>query len=213
MVKPATIVALFGLASSLVALALAPLVLDPSYSWLEHTTSESGAQGVDGAWLARTGFFLFGLSVIWIAYQARDRWGQPALALHLTFAVCMLGVGVFSLRSWFPGASFDATEDTLHSVGATVMGFAFAFGVTAVAIRLRRGGGQWRVLDALAVIASVVLPIGMGIYGDIDGALQRLMFLIAYVWYAREAVAVDLGTYVQREVVSTTQMTPSAGGS
>lgn len=50
---------------SAVALAVAPVVLDESYSWVEHTTSQAGGQGVDGAWMARLGFLLFGLAVIW----------------------------------------------------------------------------------------------------------------------------------------------------
>lgn len=68
------------------------------------------------------------------------------------------------------------------------MEFAFALGVTAVAIGSMRRGQRLRLLDVIAVVASIVLPIGMGVYGTIDGALQRLMFAIAYVWYAREAL-------------------------
>ncbi len=189
--KTATTLGIVGLVSSLVALALAPLALDPSYSWLEHTTSESGGQGVDGAWVARTGFLFFGLAVVWIALQARDRWGRTATVFHMTFAVCMIAVAAYSLRAWFPDAPFDTTEDALHSVAATVMGFAFALGVTAVAVRIQRSGHHWRILDGVAVLASIGLPIGMGMFGEIDGGLQRLMFLIAYIWYAREAIQAD----------------------
>lgn len=45
--------ALAGLAASLVALALAPLLMPASYDWRANTISESGAQGIEGAWLAR----------------------------------------------------------------------------------------------------------------------------------------------------------------
>lgn len=183
--------ALSTLVASAAALALAPFVLDNSYSWVEHTTSESGAQGVDGAWLARAGFLLFGLAVLWISHQKRRQWGQPATAFNVVFGVSMVAVAAFSLRSWEIGSEFDQTEDLLHSVFATLMGFAFAFGVTAVAIRLRREDFPWRALDIIAVAASVILPIGMGMFGQVDGVLQRLMFAIAYVWYAREALDVN----------------------
>ena len=177
-----------ALAASAIALALAPTVLAPSYSWVENTTSESGGQGVDGAWLARLGFVLFGLAVLWVAHLRQERWQQPATALHVLFGVCMMGVAAFSLRSWEPNSIYDPTEDMLHSVAATVMGFAFAFGVFAVGVRRRSGGQRVRVLDVVAVAASVVLPIWMGIDGSIDGVLQRLMFAIAYLWYGREAL-------------------------
>ncbi|MCB0117033.1 MAG: DUF998 domain-containing protein [Caldilineaceae bacterium] len=180
--------ALAALAASALALGLAPLALADSYSWVEHTTSESGGQGVQGAWLARSGFVLFGLAVLWLVHLRTLRWRQPATVFHIVFAVCMVGVAAFSLRSWVTGAAYDAIEDLLHSECATVMGFAFAFGVTAVAFQRRSRGQRWRALDAVAVVASVVLPIWMSIDGSVDGAVQRAMFVIAYLWYAREAL-------------------------
>jgi predicted cobalt transporter CbtA len=101
----------------------------------------------------------------------------------------MFAVAAYSAKPWMPDAGFDATEDLLHSVAATVMGFAFAFGVAAVAIQLRTTGTGWRLLDGLAVAASVVLPLGMSTFGEADGVLQRMMFGIAYVWYGRELVS------------------------
>ncbi len=174
---------LFLLASA-AALALVPLALPDSYSWVEHTTSEAGGQGVEGAWLARLGFLLFGLGVLWLAYQRRERWGRLAAALHGTFAISMFAVAAFSLRSWEPTASFDATEDFLHSFFATLMGFAFAIGVAVIAIRSWRNGRGLRPLHIAAIAAAIILPIGMTLFGSIDGILQRLMFAIAYLWYA-----------------------------
>lgn len=176
-----------ALAGSALALALAPVVLAPSYSWVENTTSEAGGQGVDGAWLARLGFVVFGLAVLWVAHLRHERWQQPATVLHVLFGVCLMGVAAFSLRSWGPNPIYDPTEDLLHSVAATMMGFAFAFGVVAVALRRRSGGEGVRSLDVIAVGASAVLPLWMSFDGSIDGLLQRLMFAVAYLWYAREA--------------------------
>ena len=177
-----------GLAGSALALALAPMVLAPSYSWVENTTSEAGGQGVDGAWLARLGFVVFGLAVLWVAHLRRERRQQPATALHVLFGACLMGVAAFSLRSWEPNPTYDATEDLLHSVAATTMGFAFALGVVAVALRRRSGGERVRALDVVAVSASALLPLWMSLDGSIDGLLQRLMFAVAYLWYAREAL-------------------------
>lgn len=174
--------ALALLAASAIALAVAPLALDSSYSWLENTTSEAGAQGVDGAWVARLGFLLFGAGVLATACLSKGRWRQPAILLHMIFAACMFSVAAFSTRPWIAGTDFDTTEDFLHSVFASVMGFAFALGVVAIMVRSRKG----RALDATAVIASVVLPAGMTAFSSYDGLLQRLMFVVAYCWYARE---------------------------
>ena len=188
---PSGKIAVLGLGGSALALALAPLVLDSSYSWLKHTTSEAGAQGVDGAWLARTGFVLFGVSVLWVTFLARRRWGQPAVAFHLAFGLSMFCVAGFSIRPWIANLPFDSTEDSLHSVFATIIGFAFAFGVASVAARLAMAGHRFRALDLVAMAASIVVPVVMGVFDDIDGGLQRLMFGVAYIWYIREALILE----------------------
>jgi hypothetical protein len=40
----------------------------------------------------------------------------------------------------------------------------------------------------MAVASSVAIPLGMAAQPDIDGVLQRLMFVVAYAWYGAEAV-------------------------
>lgn len=176
-----------GLAGSLTALTLAPTLMPASYSWVSQTTSESAAQGVEGAWLARLGFLLFGLSVLWLGRLSGEDWGAPGTLLHGAFGVLMIAAAVFSHRPWEDGVPFDATEDLLHSIAATAMGFAFAFGVVAVA--LRHGFSRsLRPLDVLTAAAAVILPLGISALPDQVGLLQRLMLLVAYVWYAFQAL-------------------------
>lgn len=181
----------FGIGGSLLvsgaALASAPLLMPEPYSWLSHTTSESAAQGLEGAWLARFGFLAFGLAVLWLASHCQGRWGGWATLSHGSFGVLMLATAVFSHRPFLPGQPFDAFEDALHSGAATAMGFAFAFGVLMIALTRRRHVGGIRVLDAAALAASVAIPLGMLVWTGVGGLLQRAMFLIAYVWYATEA--------------------------
>ncbi|MFR9780625.1 DUF998 domain-containing protein [Micromonospora sp. MS34] len=181
---------LAGLCLSAAALAAAPSLMPTSYSWVAQTTSESAAQGVDGAWLARLGFLLFGLSVTALAFVAAGRWGRWSAALHYGFGAFMAAAAAFSTRPW-TGAGYNPTEDALHSVSATAVGVAFAAGVVTAAIhrRARRPGGQ-TALDIVAVAASVVVPLGMSALPDVDGALQRTMFAVAYGWYALAALAI-----------------------
>jgi len=179
--------AVAGLAVSALALGLAPLLMPASYSWVAHTTSESAAQGVPGAWLARGGLLLFGATVIMVAFWAQDRWGRLAVGLHATFGALMIAAGAFSARPWDGQMPFSRLEDLLHSVAATGMGFAFAFGVAVVALQRWRRGSEWRIIDVTAVTASVVLPLAMVGATGLAGVFQRAMFLIAYVWYGLEA--------------------------
>jgi hypothetical protein len=191
---PSATAVILGLAASATALAAAPLLMPGSYSWLSMTTSQSAAQGIPGAWLARLGFLIFGLSVLLLAAVRRRTWPPAATALHAAFGMLMLAAAAFSTRAWQPGAAFDPTEDTMHSVAATAMGFAFALGVTATAlpVRSRHPPRRWPP-DAAAVLAAILLPLAMSTLPAATGALQRTMFGIAYAWNAAEALRAGAG--------------------
>ncbi|MGH8828253.1 MAG: hypothetical protein ACRDVZ_11805, partial [Jiangellaceae bacterium] len=100
----------------------------------------------------------------------------------------MTATAAFSHRPSGPGAESDRTEGLMHSVTATAMGFTFALGVVAAVLWRDRARGQWKVLDVVAVMASVAIPLAMSAWPDVRGATQRLMFVVAYVWYGVEAV-------------------------
>jgi hypothetical protein len=173
---------------SAAALLAAPWLMPPGYAWLTHTTSQSAAQGLEGAWLARLGFILFGLAVIWLASVKVTVWARTAVWFHLAFGVCLVGTAAFSHQPWLDGVPFDPVEDFLHSLTASVMGFAFAFGVM---MRFWQRGAVDRVgrlLDVTAVAAAIILPILMATQPEIIGLLQRAMFFIAYLWYGREVL-------------------------
>jgi hypothetical protein len=176
------------LVGSGVAFLSAPLALPPTYSWLQHTISESAAQGLRGAWVARTGFLLYGLAVLWLTSVELRRWGTWGSTALATFGVMMLGTAAYSHRPWLSDVPFDPFEDFLHSATATIMGFAFAIGVILVGrgraapTRVDRG---W---DGVAVLASVVIPMAMMQGTQFTGLLQRAMFAVAYLWYGREAI-------------------------
>ncbi|WP_420641298.1 DUF998 domain-containing protein [Candidatus Leptofilum sp.] len=172
---------------SALALLLAPSQMPASYDWLQHTTSESAAQGVEGAWLARLGFMIFGLAVMWQTSLLHKPWARPVRLSHMAFGVCMVGAAVFSSKPWLPELPFDPVEDWLHSFAASAMGFAFALG-----IMMRWWKRPWqskmRLLDMIAVAASVAIPLSMSLLPEWDGLLQRIMFGIAYAWYWLELV-------------------------
>lgn len=194
---------------SAVALGVAPLLMPASYSSLANTTSESAAQGVEYAWVARLGFLAFGLAVLWLAAALRKSWARGAQWLHMAFGVLMIATAAFSHRSWVAGAQFDPIEDVLHSFTATAMGFAFSLGVLARLLQRGRQGEPGRALDAVALVAATVIPLLMARFVGLDGVIQRLMFLVAYLWYARETL---LLRHLDGEAPNNTlQPTPASG--
>ena len=167
---------------------IAPLVMPLEYSWLSNSISESGAQGLHHAWVTRLGFLLFGLGVLWLTLYRITTWARGTYWMQLTFAVSMLGTAAFSHKPWLAGASIDPVEDFLHSLTATGMGFAFAFGVVVRFLQRGKNEKLLRTFDSTAILAATVLtPIG-GAMPEIAGLLQRTMFAIAYLWFIHEAM-------------------------
>lgn len=177
---------LVALAASLLCVALAPTLMTESYSIIEQSISESAAQGVQGAWLARAGLLLFGLGVLALAGAAGDRWGVWGRMAHRGFGVAIISSAVFAHMPW-ENLPYDQFEDLLHSIASFVVGLGFVMGVVFVGIARWRPAWWLRAFDGLAIVASVVIPIVMFTADGYAGLVQRLMFLIAYVWYGMEA--------------------------
>lgn len=183
---PAGIVVLLAGSASFVYLA--PLAMPEGYAWLSNAISESAAQGQLNAWIARFGFLLFGLAVLWLTLYRRTIWARGVYWMQLAFALFMLGTAAFSHKPWLAGAPVDSTEDLLHSITATGMGFAFALGVVVRFMQRSKSEVMPRVYDVIAILAATALtPIG-GLQPSIAGLLQRMMFGVAYVWFAHEAL-------------------------
>lgn len=170
------------LLATAVLLTAATFVMPDSYSWVEHTTSESAAQGVPGAWVARAGFVAFGFGVAAAAWRWRREWNPLTVVAHAGFVVCMLGAALFSSRPWFD-APFDEAQDALHSLAASALGFCFVLGVVSSLFHRTGMRRSIRVVDVLAVAASIAIPMAMFSLDGVAGLLQRVMFAIALWWY------------------------------
>ena len=181
---------LLVLLCSLLALLFAPLLMPASYDWLVHTTSESAAQGIQGAWLARLGFLLYGMAVLVLSMALRHHWGRAALVLHGLFGVGMVGNAVFSSRPWSAELSFDLIEDMLHSWMSGLVGTVFSLGVLAILLQRSKTSRLAMVFDIVAIGTSIFISLAMLLWSDMNGLIQRIMFSVSYLWYANEALTI-----------------------
>lgn len=177
------------LALSLTALAVAPFFMPDGYSVISHSVSESGSQGVPGGWVARLGMVLLGVSVLMLSRLKRADWGTWATVFHTSFGVSMVLTAFFSHAPW-DGSEPNVLEDTLHSITSFMVGMSFIAGVALVAAR-RAKTGRFRWGDALAAGIAILVSLTMA-QTNMGGLLQRLMFLVAYVWYATETLRAPL---------------------
>jgi len=177
------------LVAALSAFAFAPTLVAESYSWVEHGISESAAQGVEGAWLARGGLILYGLAVVWLVGLRHSLWGPLATALFAVFGASMFGVAAFAAKSWEEDAVFVESEDVLHSVFAGIAGFAFVVGLLSLIVARQHRPVRAAIPDWVAFLVAAIVPLTAST--SVWGALQRLMFFTTAAWYAREAWRVE----------------------
>lgn len=72
------------------------------------------------------------------------------------------------------------------------MGFAFAFGVLVRLLQRRKNGEHGGFFDGIAIAAATVIPLLMVSMPTMDGLLQRLMFLTAYLWYGKQVSSASI---------------------
>ena len=181
------VIAWIALASSAVLIFAAPLWMAEGYSAWRHGISESAGQGVaHGGW-ARAGLAALGLAALAVAALSGRR--GPALTSWAlaAFGVAMMLSAVWSHAPWAEGVEFDALEARRHSLAAQAAGMAM---VLALGGRVALRWTQQRSVDLLDLSAlglSVFVPLAWALRFPWPGAVQRAMFLLAYLWLAREA--------------------------
>jgi TRAP-type C4-dicarboxylate transport system permease small subunit len=178
-----TVAAVALVAAALALLTSAPLFIPASYDWLTNTTSESAAQGIKGAWIARLGFVVFAVGVAVIVQTVP--WPRTARIVHELFAFGLVGTAAFPTRPWFDVA-YNHTDDRLHSIAATLVGISFVAG-TALVARWEQTSRHW--IDAGASVTATTLAVLMSTVPAVDGMLQRALFLLAAAWYLGEVLA------------------------
>jgi hypothetical protein len=182
-----TLLVIILLVLSALLLTVAPLAMPAGYSWRIHSISESAAQGLPFAWIARLGFVLYGLAVLKLSWGMKNCWSLVTRWLGFVFAFSLFGAALFSHRPWLPEVPADPREDLLHSIAASGMGTAFCIGVAWRLFTRERVDRIGRVFDTVALLVAICVSIFLGISTGCDGLAQRLMFIFGYLWFAREA--------------------------
>lgn len=175
--------ALFGIATILVAMLVGPLLSHPDYSSISHSTSALAGQKMPNAWIMRAGLGGYGAATAFAALVTVTRAPAVKIALAL-FGAGLIGTAIWPHLPIDPALGSDLHLDRLHSWAANLTGFAFA---VACLSRLAQAG--FPRADHLAwagMAASVAIPQAMSVFPGVEGALQRLMFAVSFLFVARE---------------------------
>lgn len=172
---------------SAVCVGVAPFFMPDSYSLIEHAISASGGQGVEHAWITRTGFLCLGFAVLILATRQVGRWGLVGRLVFRTYGVAMLATAAFAHKPWLE-VPYVEFEDLLHSITASAVGAGFIVGVLIVTFGRGRGRTALRVFDWAAIVLASAIPMVMFNMTGVQGLVQRIMFVIGYLWFGTEAV-------------------------
>lgn len=200
---------LAGLLGSLLLLALAPLFVADTYSIIQNTLSESGGQGVEGAWVQRAGVVLAAATVFVMTSVAGSAWPRPAVAWLRAYVLALMMLVAFPEAPW-DGGAHDETVAILHTAAAVCGAVSFIAGV--VTISLSRPSGQLarRLLDWLVVLSIAVIPQIM-LMTSIPGLWQRVMVAIGYGWLFAELGRIGAPVQSRRNADLGDQNSPALG--
>ena len=174
-----------GLVVSILFLGAAPMMVAESYSVAHNTLSESGAQGVDGAWVLRVGILLTAGSVLLLSVAAGSRWLPRVKWWIRIYATALILLAAFSEAPW-DGSPHDEMVASLHTVFGIAGAIAFIVGAAALATSRPRAERLARGFDWLVIAVIALIPQVMHL-SELDGLLQRTMVILGYLWLLVEA--------------------------
>lgn len=172
-----------GLILSLLLMALTPVAVADSYSILENTLSESGGQGVAGAWVFRSAVLVASASVLVLTSVSRPLWSDWTRRWFHLYSLALVMLVVFPESSWEQTAN-DQTVAFLHTASGVTAAVAFCCGAYLLSPSRRRSTD--RALDWIAIVSVAVIPQAM-LLASYPGLLQRLMVGIGYAWLIAES--------------------------
>ncbi len=165
-----------------VVIALAHAFALDSYSIRHNTISDLAAQGYSRKMLMQIGFIGFGGLIVLGVCLHPFSWRRLPIALY-GFSVACSGVFCTKPFEQLGVLPYSSTESSLHSIFAQVAGIALSCGVLLQI--LFAGTSAEKLLHLVAVVLIIGLSAAFGLFDDIRGILQRILYLVSLLWFVR----------------------------
>ena len=180
------VVSISAFAIAAVGVLVAPVFMHDGYSVLSNSISESAAQNVPTAWIARAALFASGIGVLGAVALKASTWSRATNISFTAFATLWIISSFFSTKSWVSGTPFNAVENAIHSYAASAMAIV-VLGALVLTFTKHSASRIDRLLALTLASAATFLPLASLLVPEFGGMFQRLMFFYTYFWFARHA--------------------------
>lgn len=169
------------------------------YSISLNSISQLGGQWHPYAWVMNIfGFMLMGLGIV--VLYLKIPLSLLSKTLVLAFGVLMIAVGFFQHEPVAGYGIKSVVESNMHSIIANVMGIT----ITLFAISLifdKKATKYFKAMAFLAGLVSSLLSLGLVVFPDYYGYIQRAMFMLILYWLFYVALAKqDNSTPIQSNI-------------
>ncbi len=146
------------------------------YSAARNLISQLGAQHTQNSLIMVAGFLALGIGIV---ADGIRRFSAPVLPF-IAFGFFMALAGLLAHKPLSPAAAYSETAHQAHSALATLAGISITVGLLWQAVLVSTFGMR-AIIITLAVLC-LALPLSMLAYPELQGLIQRFMYLLLFVW-------------------------------
>ena len=158
------------------ATAAGPWYTVDGYNQIRNVISILGAQNTTNSSVMVAGFVALGLGII---VDGVRRFSKPVLPF-MAFGLCMGLAGVLAHKPLSPDVDFSEFAHQAHSALATLGGISITVGLVWQAAR--QSSFRSRAVAIVLAALCLGLPLCMLAFPEIQGLIQRLMYLLMFTW-------------------------------
>lgn len=146
------------------------------YSPVRNVISQLGAQNTPNSLIMVAGFLALGIGIV---VDGVRRFSKPVIPF-IAFGLFMGLAGLIAHKPISPAVAFSELIHQAHSILATLAGISITVGLLWQAALVSTF--RLRALTITLAILCFILPLCMLAFQDIQGLIQRIMYLLVFIW-------------------------------
>ena len=163
----------------LLVIFILPFYSFESYSILKNTTSQLGGQKTPNSWIMNAVFIGLGLSSVLSTLPRLNGFILHKVLITI-FGISLFMTAFYSHAPIVQDIPYDAKEDQIHSLLATMTGFSFTAFAVSMAFILRES--RQKIMAVSIATVDTFLSVVMFDWTEYTGLCQRAIFILSFAW-------------------------------